>query len=110
GAVAAGGVMGTVGAVAKSAAMCAAAEMAITPPHTEQRARTADPGTFAGSTRKTEWHSGQLTFIRWFPPELRSWAPKFATHPQAGCQCGDLSNRPPPRGSSRSSSSPLQVH
>ncbi len=35
----------------------------ITPPHTEQRARTPAAGTFAGSTRKTDRHSGQLTFI-----------------------------------------------
>ncbi len=38
----------------------------ITPPQTEQRARTPAEGTFAGSTRKTERHSGQETFN--FPP------------------------------------------
>jgi len=38
------------------------AEIVITPPQTEQRARTAADGTFAGSTRKTERHSGQETF------------------------------------------------
>lgn len=36
----------------------------ITPPHTAQRARTSAPGTLAGSTRKTERHSGQATFTR----------------------------------------------
>jgi hypothetical protein len=35
----------------------------MTPPQTEHRARTALGGTFAGSTRKTERHSGQETFI-----------------------------------------------
>ncbi len=37
--------------------------MAITPPHMEQRARIPDCGTFAGSTLKTEVHSGHDTFI-----------------------------------------------
>src|SRR6266542_6263937 len=32
------------------------------PLHTEQRARTPPAGTFAGSTRKTEEHSGHVTF------------------------------------------------
>jgi len=35
----------------------------MTPLHTEQRARTPVVGTFAGSTRKIERQSGQLTFI-----------------------------------------------
>jgi len=34
--------------------------MEITPPQTEQRARTPAGGTFAGSTRKIERQSGQL--------------------------------------------------
>ncbi len=37
--------------------------MEMTPPQTEQRARTPEGGTFAGSTRKIERQSGQLTFI-----------------------------------------------
>jgi hypothetical protein len=37
--------------------------MEMTPLHTEQRARTPEEGTFAGSTRKMERQSGQLTFI-----------------------------------------------
>jgi hypothetical protein len=45
--------------------------MAITPPHTEQRARTPVAGTFAGSTRKTDRQSGQETVIA---PALRSGA------------------------------------
>ena len=36
--------------------------MVITPPHTEQRARTMLEGILAGSTRKIERHSGQETF------------------------------------------------
>jgi hypothetical protein len=34
----------------------------ITPPHTEQRARTPVAGIRVGSTRNTERHSGQETF------------------------------------------------
>src|SRR5690606_11816821 len=36
---------------------------AISPPHTEQRARTPRSGTLAGSTRNTVAHCGQVTFI-----------------------------------------------
>ena len=36
----------------------------ITPLQTEHRARTPEGGTLAGSTRKMERQSGQLTFIR----------------------------------------------
>jgi len=42
--------------------------MAITPPQTEHRARTPVDGTLAGSTRNTERHSGQLTFMRHLRP------------------------------------------
>jgi hypothetical protein len=34
----------------------------MTPPQTEQRARTPSGGTLDGSTRKTDLHSGQETF------------------------------------------------
>ncbi len=34
----------------------------MTAPHTEQRARTPPTGTFAGSTRNTDWHSTHETF------------------------------------------------
>jgi len=40
------------------------AEIEITPPHTEQRARTPVAGTLPGSTRNTERHSGQETVMR----------------------------------------------
>ncbi len=46
----------------------------ITPPQTEQRARTPPGGTFAGSTRKIERQSGQLTFIH----SLRSFAARVS--------------------------------
>ena len=45
-----------------SSSMDAPLLIVITPPQTEHRARTAVGGTFAGSTRKTERHSGQETF------------------------------------------------
>ncbi len=41
--------------------------IAITPPHTEHRARTPVAGTFAGSTRNTDRHSGHATVIRHVP-------------------------------------------
>jgi hypothetical protein len=37
-------------------------EIAMTPPHTAQRARTALPGMREGSTLKTDRHSGHETF------------------------------------------------
>jgi len=48
----------------KSSSMRPRSPIAITPPHTEQRARTPASGILAGSTRKTELHSGQVTFMR----------------------------------------------
>ena len=48
----------------KSSSMRPRSPMPITPPHTEQRARTPASGIFAGSTRNTELHSGQVTFMR----------------------------------------------
>src|SRR5947199_366783 len=39
------------------------AGIVMTPLHTEQRARTPEGGTLAGSTLKIERQSGQLTFI-----------------------------------------------
>ena len=49
--------------VAKSSVQLRAAVIGMIPPHTEQRARTPGPGTRAGSTRKTDWHSGHETFM-----------------------------------------------
>jgi hypothetical protein len=62
-----GGVCADCGAGAdavKSSSMRPRSPIAITPPHTEHRARTPASGIFAGSTRKTELHSGQVTFMR----------------------------------------------
>ncbi len=50
------------GAGANSSSIGAPAPTMMTPPHTEQRARTPPDGTFAGSTRNTELHSGHETF------------------------------------------------
>jgi hypothetical protein len=50
------------GAGANSSSIGAPAPTMITPPQTEQRARTPPDGTFVGSTRNTELHSGHETF------------------------------------------------
>jgi hypothetical protein len=42
--------------------------IAMTPPHTEHRARTPVAGTLAGSTRKTDRHSGHETVMTRLPP------------------------------------------
>jgi hypothetical protein len=47
----------------KSSSMRPRSPIAITPPHTEHRARTPASGILAGSTRNTELHSGQVTFM-----------------------------------------------
>ena len=63
------GVGGGAGTVVDAVAMCrsspqlTAAPTAMSPPHTEQRARIATLVIFAGSSRKTDRHSGQETFI-----------------------------------------------
>jgi hypothetical protein len=55
-------------------AVVAASEpgIAMIAPQTEQRARTPADGTFAGSTRNTEWHSGHVTFIGTLHDQSRS--------------------------------------
>lgn len=110
GGAAMGGAMGTpAGAVAKSARASAIELIVMIPPQTEHRARTAPDGIFAGSTRNTELHSGQLTFMRCPPHESRSSAPRSATRPPAGCPYDGRPNRPTPRVSWRSSSFRLRV-
>ena len=52
----------------------------ITPPHTEQRARTPEAGIFPGSTRKTDRHSGHETFT-YFLPSPRSQIPAASPAP-----------------------------
>src|SRR5687768_16627143 len=48
------------------------------PLQTEHRAFTPVGGTFAGSTRKTERQSGQLTFISELPPSVTPCEASFA--------------------------------
>ncbi len=50
-------------ALGKSSAHRILAPTGMIAPHTEQRARKLAPVTLAGSTRKTDWHSGQETFM-----------------------------------------------
>ena len=67
--------------------------IAITPPHTEQRARTPVAGTLAGSTRNTDRHSGHETVMTHLPPNaglpvplraLRRLPRPFPAHPVGG--------------------------
>ncbi|HYB41746.1 MAG TPA: hypothetical protein VEL75_08260 [Candidatus Methylomirabilis sp.] len=51
-------------ATPKSSSIAPRSPIAITPPQTEQRARMPLIGTLAGSTRKIDPHSGQVTFMR----------------------------------------------
>lgn len=86
------------------------ADTVITPPQTEHRARTIVDGTFAGSTRKTERHSGQETFTC---PPSRSIC-RDARWMVGSCSvshpCADQSRRRSREESSHSSSFQLQVH
>jgi hypothetical protein len=80
----------------------------MTPPQTEQRARTPAGGTFAGSTRKIERQSGQLTFIH----SLRSFAARVSQAAPAAlhvrhCACPPY--KPSQVGFWRTSSSRSQV-
>jgi hypothetical protein len=61
-------------------ATAAGAAMAMTPPQTEQRARTPTVGTLDGSTRNTDRHSGHETFTT-PPPRLPRRAPVAAVKP-----------------------------
>jgi hypothetical protein len=51
------------GEIAGRSPQLTAATTGMRPPQTEQRARIEMLVIFAGSRRKTEWHSGQETFI-----------------------------------------------
>jgi len=108
----AGGSIGAVGPpaiVANSSIALEGGEIVITPPQTEHRARTVVPGILAGSTRKTERHSGQATFTRGLPRERPSASRRSGSRRPAGCRSGDRSSRPSRVASWRSSSFPLQV-
>jgi len=58
------------GLAANSSSIELPAPTAMTPPQTEQRARTPAAGIFDGSTRKTDRHSGHETFT--YRPPLQS--------------------------------------
>jgi hypothetical protein len=80
----------------------------ITPPQTEQRARTPAGGTFAGSTLKIERQSGQLTFIH----SLRSFSARVSQEAPAELHvrhCVYQQYKPSREGSWRRSSSLSQV-
>jgi hypothetical protein len=53
--------------LAPKSAAGASREIVITPPQTEQRARTLSAGSLSGSTRNTERHSGHTTFMPCLP-------------------------------------------
>jgi len=94
----------TDGAAPNSSSIDSPAPTVMMPPQTEQRARTPAAGTFDGSTRKMDRHSGQETFTS---PPLRSR--KRLTHrpracPPAANQYADRLRRPSREAFSRSSS------
>jgi hypothetical protein len=70
---------------AKSSFAGPSAAMAMTPPHTAQRARTPGAGTRAGSTLNTERQSPQVTFIAILPWQFHQLA-----------SCGHRSRRQDP--------------
>lgn len=98
-----------VGDAANSVPSCALRAIAITPPQTEHRARTLAAGTLSGSTRKTERHSGQTTFIPSLRSSRRSTDRRSVPCRRAGCRCGGPPSTPSRAMSSRSSSSPWQA-
>ena len=104
------GMLDVVDGDANSDRASAPAAMVITPPHTEQRARTLADASFAGSTRNTERHSGQETFIGGLPLAPRASAPKSASRRPADCRYDGRSSTPILPASWRSSSFPLRVH
>ena len=95
--------------VANSRAALAAGDTVITPPQTEHRARTDVGGILAGSTRKTDRHSGHVTFTTDPPREPSVAIRRFESRRRAGCPCGGRSSRPTLGASLRSSSSRLRV-
>ena len=106
-----GGAVGRGGAtgLGAAAAGCVLADgdslpMVITPPQTEQRARTPVGGILVGSTRNTERHSGHETFIDPRPPRRRSGVSQ--PRPLRRRRAADRSCTPNREASSRNSSSP----
>jgi hypothetical protein len=82
----------------------------MTAPQTEQRARTLDAGIRTGSTRNTDRHSWQTTFMPCLRPAPRASVRRCASRQRAGYPCGDRLSRPNHPGSWRSSSFPSRVH
>lgn len=82
----------------------------MTPPQTEQRARTFVAGSLAGSTRNTLRHSGQETFTS--PPSRPSCpcAPTTSVSLLPHRPAGGRSRTPSLEAFSRNSSFPLQAH
>ena len=79
----------------------------LTSPHTEQRARIPSLGTFDGSTRKTDRHSGHETFTYRPPLPWRSRGVMSPSPARASARrCVDRSSRPSRAASSHSSSFP----
>jgi hypothetical protein len=94
---------------ANSSRTDAAGVTVIRPPHTAQRARTSADGNLLGSTRKTDRHSGQVTFTS--PPvsaiaaaQVQRRAPRGARRRPAD-SADDPPSTPTQVASSRSSSS-----
>lgn len=71
----------------KSSSIAPCSPIAITPPHTEQRARIPACGIFVGSTRKTEPHSAHVTFIASAPRRARRYGVPWAAAVSAGASC-----------------------
>ncbi len=99
-----------VAAPANSARASSPPAIVITPPHTEQRARTLADGTFDGSTRKIDRHSGQETFMTSPPPGRRASIRRCASRRRAGCPSGDRPRTRSLGASWRSSSFPSRAH
>lgn len=94
---------------AKSSFAISPPPTAITPPQTEQRVRTPACGTRAGSTRKTERHSGQVTFMRPHVTRTGHWPARHRAQVRRQGPGGDPPCTPSRGESSRRSSFRLPI-
>ena len=101
--------MGAAIGCAKSSFATAPPLTAITPPQTEQRVRTPACGTRAGSTRKTERHSGQVTFMRPHVTRTGHWPARHRAQVRRQGPGGDPPCKPSRGESSRRSSFRLPI-